>query len=490
MKLSETSVKQKLFALLALAALVVILVLPEPSPIETDAKIITLSSSAKATLAVLTMAVILWMTEAVPFPVTGLLALVLLVMTKAVPFKELIRDGFGNHIVLFFIGVLILSAAIGQTGLLRRFTTLLLFHFGHKPKTLILIFLIVGALLSGWITDMAVAAVMLPIGVSILRDAGVKKLQSNFGKALMISCAWGALIGGITTPAGCGPNPLTMGFLKDLAGIDFSFTDWMLLGYPAAILMLPCAWLILLKVFPIEDINLQIAEEELHQKLKEIGPVARKEVLTIIIFFLTVFLWICAPLIERLTGGAVDYLSISFVAIGCGCLFFLPGIEVLTWKKAEEEINWGGIILIVSGLSLGMAIYKTGAAEWLAWIAFNKIGVLHPVLIVFVVVLGVSLMKVAFSSNTVTGIIMVPLLIALAKNLGLDAVIIAIPAGITASLAFILVTSTPTNVIPHSAGYFSIKDMAKAGIWMTIASSVCVTVSVCVVGKLSGIVNF
>jgi len=129
-------------------------------------------------------------------------------------------------------------------------------------------------------------------------------------------------------------------------------------------------------------------------------------------------------------------------------------------------------------------------AEWLAWIAFNKIGVLHPVLIVFVVVLGVSLMKVAFSSNTVTGIIMVPLLIALAKNLGLDAVIIAIPAGITSSLAFLLVTSTPTNVIPHSAGYFSIKDMAKAGIWMTIASSVCVTVSVCVVGKLSGIVNF
>ena len=108
-------------------------------------------------------------------------------------------------------------------------------------------------------------------------------------------------------------------------------------------------------------------------------------------------------------------------------------------------------------------------------------------MIIFVIVLGVSLMKVAFSSNTVTGIIIVPLLIALAKNLQIDPVIIAVPAGITASLAFILVTSTPTNVIPYSAGYFSIADMARAGLWMTVASSICVTISIFVVGKLFNI---
>jgi len=96
---------------------------------------------------------------------------------------------------------------------------------------------------------------------------------------------------------------------------------------------------------------------------------------------------------------------------------------------------------------------------------------------------------VLFSSNTVTGIIVVPLLIALAKSLGLDPVLMAIPAGITSSLAFILVTSTPTNVIPYSSGYFSIRDMVKAGLWMTIFSSVCATVSVCVIGKLLGVVN-
>ena len=120
---------------------------------------------------------------------------------------------------------------------------------------------------------------------------------------------------------------------------------------------------------------------------------------------------------------------------------------------------------------------------------FNRIGALHPVLIIFLIVFGVSILKVLFSSNTVTGIIIVPLLIALAKNLDLNVAMMAIPAGITASLSFILVTSTPTNVIPYSAGYFSIRDMAKAGMLMTFASSACVTVSICVVGKIFGIVT-
>ncbi|MCF7849609.1 MAG: anion permease, partial [Kiritimatiellales bacterium] len=177
-------------------------------------------------------------------------------------------------------------------------------------------------------------------------------------------------------------------------------------------------------------------------------------------------------------------------AIACSCLLFMPGIEVMTWKKAESAVSWGGVILIVTGLALGMALYKTGGAEWLAWVVFSKIGALHPVARVFAIVLGVSLMKVMFSSNTVTGIIMVPLLIALAKILGLDPILLALPAGISASLAYILVTSTPTNVIPYSAGYFTIQDMAKAGVWMTLASSVCVTISITVVGKLTGIVNW
>ena len=466
----------------------VILSTPLPEPLTAGDEEVALTARGKAAVAVLAFAVVVWVSQALPFSITGLLAIVLLVITKASTFETLVRDGFGNPIILFFTGVLVISAAINETPILRRITTGILFRIGHSPKLVVLAFLAVGALLSGWITDMAVAAMLLPIGVTVLSKAGARPGSSNFGRALMISCAWGPLIGGIATPAGCGPNPLTIGFLRNLAEIDFTFLDWMSIGYPAALLMIPGAWFILIRIFPFENIDLAIGEDEYRRMAEEMGPFAREEICALLIFLLTVTLWILAPMIEKWSGGKIDYLSISFVAIACSCLFFLPGIEVITWERAQKSVNWGGLILVVSGLSLGMAIYKSGAAKWIAWMAFNSVGLLHPALIVFAVVFGVSLMKVMFSSNTVTGIIVVPLLIALARTLGLNPALLAIPAGITSSLAFILVTSTPTNVIPHSSGYFSIGDMAKAGLWMTIVSSLCVTASIYVIGSLRGII--
>jgi solute carrier family 13 (sodium-dependent dicarboxylate transporter), member 2/3/5 len=481
--------KLLLFALSALT-LIVIILLPLPLEISTGSGTVALTMQGKAAIGVLVMVVILWITEAIPFPVAGFLGLVLLVVTGASDLETLVREGFGNTIILFFIGVLIFSAAIARTNLLRRVTTYVLYKLGHKPSMIILAFITVGALLSGWITDMAVAAMLMPVAVRILKDANLEPLKTNFGRALLIATAWGPLAGGISTPAGCGPNPLTMAFLKDLANIDFSFVDWMVLGYPAMLLMIPCAWLILIRVFPLEKVNLSVAEEDFIEERARLGKLKKDEIVTLLVFSLTVILWITGKWIGNLTGGVIDYLGIAFVAIACACLFFVPGIAVIDWKEAEKDISWGGIILIVTGLSIGMSIYNTGAAAWLAQVAFSKLGLFHPVVIIFAVVLGVSIMKVMFSSNTVTGIIMVPLLIALAGQTDIDPVLLAIPAGITSSLAFLLVTSTPTNVIPYSSGYFTIRDMFKAGIWMTLASSVCVTVSIAVIGAITGIVSF
>ncbi|MCX7679298.1 MAG: DASS family sodium-coupled anion symporter [Spirochaetes bacterium] len=475
--------KRIIYFTVAVVLFILILLLPDVSPITEGNRTILLSHKGKISLAVMAFTVVLWVTEAVPFPIAGLISLALLTILKVDNFKNLVAEGFGNSIVLFFIGVLILSAAINATSIMKRITLILLYRLGHRPSLIILTFLITGTLLSAWITDMAVAAMLLPLGLGILRNAGAEKLKSNFGKALMISAAWGPLIGGIATPAGCGPNPLTIGFLRDLAGIDFSFLDWSIIGFPAAILMIPFAWWILLFFFPPENITLSISSQEYQTRINELGRITRKEIFVIVIFILTITLWILEPFIKSFTNGAIDYLEISFVAFACACLFFLPGIEVLSWKHAESEISWGGIILIVTGLSLGMAIYKTGAAEWMAYVLFGSIGSLHPIAIVFVITIGVSLMKVMFSSNTVTGIIVVPLLIALAKTTNISPALLAIPAGITSSLSFILVSSTPTNVIPYSSGYFTIVDMAKAGIIMTICASLCVTVCVYFLGN-------
>lgn len=479
-----------IYLLAATALMAVILTLPLPEPIQAEGELLRLTAQGKAALAVLAFAVTLWATEAISFPVTGLLAMVMVVLAGGASFSEVVAWGFGNSIILFLLGVLLFSVAVSHTPLLNRLTLVVLKHLGHSPRLIVLAFVVVGAMLSGWITDMAVAAMLMPIAVSILHDAGARPMQSNFGKSLLIACAWGPLIGGVSTPAGCGPNPLTMQYLKELAGMEFSFADWMLIGFPATILMIPCGWLILIKTFPPEPVDLVLTDKDYRRRLQALGRFTRQETVTLVVFALMVFLWLYPTVLARITDGHIGKLDIGLVAIGCSCLFFLPGLRVITWKQAESNVSWGAILLIVAGLALGKTIHATGAAGWLAYVAFHQLGLLHPVLITFAVVFGVSVMKVLFSSNTVTGAIMVPLLIALAQGLQLDPALVAVPAGITASLAFILVTSTPTNVIPHSAGYFSIADMAKAGAFMTVASSVAVTISIGVFGRLFGIVQW
>ena len=96
-----------------------------------------------------------------------------------------------------------------------------------------------------------------------------------------------------------------------------------------------------------------------------------------------------------------------------------------------------------------------------------------------------ELLKIFFSSNSVTGAVVMPLIIALAMDIGMNPWILAGPAGIATSMAFIMVTSSPTNVIPYSSGYFRISEFAKSGVVMTIIGILAVTASVAIFGRFA-----
>lgn len=438
---------------------------------------------AMAALGVLLFCLVLWITEALPFHISGLLALVGLTLLKVGNYKEIISTGFGNDIVVFFIGVLALTAFITKSGLGKRISAVILSVTGNNTRLILFGFLVAGSLMSMWITDMAVAAMLMPLARAILVEEGCEPKKSNFGKALMIAVAWGALIGGIATPAGTGSNPIALQFLSNMAGIKLSFVDWMSYGVPSALLILPCAWLVLILFFPPEMKHLKITREALRKELKDMPPMSREEKITLVLFLFTVALWLFSPLLEKVIGIPI---AISMPVLLTSCLFFLPGMSKTRWKDIENEIDWAGILLIVSGLSLGTFLYKTGAAEWLAVIILGRIGSVPLLFQIFLVTLGVCLLKVVFSSNTVTATILIPIIIGLGKSLNMDVTAITLAAGLTSSLAFILVTTTPTNVVPFNAGYFSIKDMAKAGLVLTVPASFIIAVTFLVVGHLRG----
>jgi len=129
-------------------------------------------------------------------------------------------------------------------------------------------------------------------------------------------------------------------------------------------------------------------------------------------------------------------------------------------------------------------VFETGAARWLATLAFSPLSQLSLAVSIFLAVFFVELIKVMFSSNTVTGVILVPLVIALSVEMGLDPWLLAGPVAIATSLAFLLVTSSPTNVIPYASGYFSIRDFARAGIPLTLAVPFCITITFIIFGVM------
>lgn len=485
-EMGDTGERRAVWAFLAAtASMLVVHLLPTPEPLERAGEVIALTPDGKTCLAILLFAVTLWVTEAMPFPATSLLVLVLIPAFGITDFSSTVNAGFGNPLIVFFIGVLFLSTGFTRSGLGTRMVLHVLRLSGTRTDRVLLGFITAGALLSMWITDMAVAAVMLPLGVGVLKDAGLQPLRSNYGRALMISCAYGPLIGGIGTPAGTAANLIALSYLEELAGVSISFGQWMLMGVPAAMLMIPAGWWLLLRLFPPEIDRLPFDQSEIDRKLAALGPLKPVERKTLTIFALTITGWLVTPFLADLTGGRVDP-PVQAVALFGGLTLFLPTIRVMTWKEAQQSMDWGGVMLIVAGLSLGLMVFETGAARWLAQLLLGNLILVPMLLRPFVIVIAVALLHLLFSSNTVTGSLIMPILLALALDLGLDAWTIAAPAAFTSTLAFILVTESPTNVLPYSAGYFSIRDMAKVGVWMTLAAAVCVTASVTVVGLFTG----
>jgi sodium-dependent dicarboxylate transporter 2/3/5 len=479
---SPPVLKDRKLALLvaAIGLMLIVYYLPSPPPLERAGNLIELPAKGQACLAIMVLAVTLWVTEALPFAVTSLLVLILIPAFGIADYRSVVRAGFGDPVITFFIGVLMLSAAFTRSGLGTRLVYMILSTVGTRTDRVLLGFLIVGTLISMWITDMAVAAMLLPLGVGLLRDARLEPRQSNFGRALMISAAFGPLIGGIATPAGTAANLVAIAQLKQLAGVDISFLRWMAYGVPASLLMIPLAWRLLLWLFPPELRKLPIRDDEVQERLAGMGPLNPIERRTLWIFLAVIAAWLFGPLVATWTGGRVNP-PVEAVGLAGGLSLFLPGIRVMTWKEAEREIDWGGIMLIVAGLSLGLAVFEGGAARWLAWVLLGQITAIPDLVKPAVIVMAVAVFHMMFSSNTVTASIITPILVALAKDLHLDPWTIVAPAAFTSSLAFILVSEGPTTIIPYSSGYFSIKDMAKAGILMTVAAAACVALSIAVV---------
>ncbi|MEZ5318614.1 MAG: DASS family sodium-coupled anion symporter [Vicinamibacterales bacterium] len=454
----------------------------------------TLTPEAHRLSAVLVLMIVLWMTEALPLPVTALLGPALAVILGITTARTVLAP-FADPIIFLFIGSFMLAEAMFVHRLDRRlaFTALSSPWVGYSGLRLMIVYAAVGAVLSMWMSNTATTAMLFPLGLAVLAELGRGRSHESgfqrYAMAMMLVTSFAASIGGMATPVGTPPNLIGRRFLSELAGINVSFAGWMTLGLPIALVTLGvlAVWML---VPSGRLINLtEEARAAVDAERRKLGPVSPGERNVMIAFGVTVALWIVPGLLQIVLGASnpvVSRLTAWFpeaiaALVGAILLFLLP-VDwrtrrfTLTWEEAAG-IDWGIILLFGGGLAMGQLADATGLSDALGkWVAteFPTAGETGLTL----VFTAVAILMSEAASNTASANIIVPTAVAVSTAAGVSPLAPALGATFGASMGFMMPISTPPNAIVYSSGYIPIGRMMRAGIVLDVIGYVVIVIAV------------
>jgi sodium-dependent dicarboxylate transporter 2/3/5 len=450
-----------------------------------------LSPAAHHLLAIMALVVTLWITEALPLPVTALLGPALAVLCGVGTAKEVFRS-FGDPIVFLFLGSFLLAEAIITHGLNRRiaFSILSLRALASSPGRLLLGFALITGFISMWVSNTATTAMMFPIAQAILTELAARRAAERGATAdvkslplatgLMLLTAFAASIGGYGTPVGTPPNLIGIGMINKNLHVQISFFQWMAFCLPLTIVLLLFLAVYLTRMFGRGDLFPENIASWLGSERAKLGALTRAQKNVWLAFGTTVFLWI-APGVAGLIMGSDSkaftwmntHLPESTVALLGGLLLFVLPVNfserrfTLTWEQATR-IDWGTILLFGGGLALGELMFNTGLASWLGeglahtFQARTNFGVIALFTLVAILISEAT-------SNTASATMIVPVAIAVAQAAGTNPMQAALAATLGASMGFMLPVSTPPNAIVYGSGYVGIRQMVKAGVLLDVA---------------------
>ena len=461
----------------------------------------SLTPQAHRLAAILVLVVALWVSEALPLPVSALLGPLLAIVMRVAPAPRALA-AFADPIIFLFIGSFIIAEAMYAHGLDRRiaFTALSSRLVGRSAGRLLLVFGGVSVLLSMWISNTATAAMMFPIGMSIVSQLSTQPIASHprfrrFATTLMLITAFGASIGGMATPIGTPPNLIGVGMLRELVGAPISFFRWMMLGLPITLTL----YAVLATGFWFAGARgLRLPEgtaELVRRELDRLGRVSRGQRNVMFAFAVTVLLWVFPGLLavvglrETSIGTAYEAsMPEAAAALTGAILLFLLPVDwrrrrfTMSWAEAVR-IDWGTIFLFGGGLALGSMAFSTGLAASIGQTVTGWVPTHHPLpftILFTCFAAGLSEM----TSNTASASMVVPIAIAVSRAAGVSALEPALGATLGASICFMLPVSTPPNAIAYSSGHVPIGTMIRYGVGLSLAACVIVITAVSLLGPL------
>ena len=403
-------------------------------------------------IALMICALIFWIFDVMPIGVTALLFTVLQPIVGTVNPNSMAAN-FMPTTFFFRAACFLIGQALLETGLGNRVVLGLLKIARNRPKRLLFLLMCVTSLISFVIANLALSAMMVPLLIKIFKANDMQPGKSNFAKACLIGVPIAISIGGCATPAGALPNYQAMALAAEISGEAITFGQWFTYGAPLAIILTPLAYLVVVKIFKPEVELLKSAD--LEAEYQSLGKMSFKEWAFIVIFALLIASWF-------LTDIAMPVSAM----VACG-VFFIPKLDILDGKSFNKAINWNVLMLICGSTGLAMAIFQTGAAAWIANTVLAPFTSTSPILMIGMIVFFAIFMHILIPVNPSMVSVFVPIVALFAPTMGLPVATLVLPLAYAVNCALIL-PFDPVFALTYSSGYYSMRDLPKPGIPISI----------------------
>jgi len=424
-------------------------------------------------IAMVAFVVACFVTEAIPLPGVAFCIGLILVFSGIVSRRE-VAQLFWSDACWFIMGSLMFAAAFVKTGVDKRIC-LIIFRYLAKPSvrwvTAIMILVIAPA--ASFISDHALAAIFLPIGIILYQNSLSSKVPEDkeLAKMMMITIAMACNIGGFGSPSGGARNVIMMTYMEDMFGITFGYGQWILYGMPFVIIMMPILWLTINWRFKPKVLDLRPALETLKQDIGHMGGWSRKQVIALVIFLVMLLGWITeANLLADLIGVR---LGIGVIAVAGAVIYLLTG--VVNWRDYQEKVDWGVVWLYAGAIIFGRVLDETGGAYWMARSVVEGMAAIG--INAGVALLGTGSAVTAIMTNLMAdgpaaaAVGPITLNMAAVSNPGTTLIpFIGLATAAASSFAYLLVIGTPPNAIVYSSGYLAAKDFLRVGVICLVAA--------------------
>ncbi len=379
--------------------------------------------------------------------------------------------------LLVYHGSLMFAAAFVKTGVDKR-VCLVMFKKLAVPNTkwITLVFFVIIAPLASFISDHALAAMFLPIGMLLYQNSLTDEVpeDKDLAKLLMITIAMACNIGGPGAPSGGARNVIMMTYLTDMFGIDIGYFQWVTYCFPFVLVMIPITWFITNLRFRPKIVSLAPAMDQLRTEIDKMGGWNRHQVWALIIFVIMVFGWFTEKSFYQM-GIVPIRLGIGVIAVAGAIAYIITG--VVNWRDYQEKVDWGVVWLYAGAIIFGRTLDSTGAAYWLAQ---SVIGFLSQ----FGMESGLPLLMVSNGLTSVLTNLMAdgpaaasvgPIALNMAGMVHPGSTYLpfmAMATAVASSFAYCLIIGTPPNAIVYASGYLEPKDYLRVGVPMFFIANV------------------